>query len=117
MKEEKSKKQKSRKKRRVTLIYILSGGVLKEDFFIRHIRMIIVIVLLLFFYIGNSYTCLLKLREINRLQRELQDVKNEFISVSGQLTGNNRLSQIEELVKMQGLEVESAKTPPYILRK
>jgi len=51
------------------------------------------------------------------LQRELKDVKNESLAVSGQLTGSNRLSQIELLVKEKGLDIETAQTPPYIIRK
>jgi len=109
------KKKVKNKKRNV--LYILSGGILKEDFVVKHTRMIILIVILLVFFIGNRYTCLIKLREIDRLQKELQDIKAESIHISGQLTGRNRRSQIEELVKSKGLQIESAKTPPYILHK
>ena len=105
----------SKPKRQLTLLYILGGGVLKEDFIIRHTRLIVLVVVMLF--ICNRYTCLLKLREIDRLQRELKDVKNESLAVSGQLTGSNRLSQIELLVKEKGLDIETAQTPPYIIRK
>ena len=107
--------RKENKKRNV--LYILSGGILKEEFVVKHTRLIILIVILLVFFIGNRYTCLTKLREIDRLQIELQDVKTESIQISGQLTGRNRMSQIEQMVKSKGLDIESAKTPPYILHK
>jgi len=113
----KEKKTSKPKKKRRNVLYILSGGILKEDFVVRHTRMIMLIVVLLVFFIGNRYNCLLKLREIDRLQKELYDVKTESIQISGQLTGRNRRSQIEELVKSKGLKIESAQTPPYILRK
>ena len=106
-----------KKKRTSFLLYLLSGGILKEDFVVKHTRFIIVVAILLVFFIGNRYTCLNKLRTIDRLQKELREVKYESIQISGQLTGRNRLSQIEQLVKSQGLELESAKTPPYILHK
>ena len=109
-------KEKNKKKRR-NILYILSGGFLKEDFVLKHTPMIILIAILLVFFIGNRYTCLVKLREIDHLQKELKDVKTESIQISGQLTGRNRMSQIEQLVKSNGLEIESAKTPPYILHK
>ena len=108
---------KIKKKKSISFWYILTGGVLKEDFVVKHIRMIILVVILFFFFVGNRYTCLSKLRKINELQKELEYIKYESIDISGQLTGNNRLSQIEQLVKNQGLELESAKNPPYILRK
>jgi len=98
-------------------ISLISGGILKQEFVIKHIKMVIFIIFLLVFYIGNRYTCLSKLREIDRLQKELQDVRNESIYFSGQLTGHNRMSQIEQLVESQGLGLESAQTPPIILHK
>jgi len=115
--EDEKQSPKKKKKRRNTFLYIMSGGVLKADFVIRHLRMIILVVMLVFFYIGNRYSCLSKLRRINELQKELEYIKYESIDVSSQLTGKNRLSQIEELVKKQGLDLESAKSPPYILRR
>ena len=107
----------AKKKKRISLMYILGGGILKEDFVIRHTKMIVLIVILLFFYISNRYTCTIKIREIDYLQEQLKDVKFEALSVSAQLTGNTRPSQVEELVRRQGLNLEKAKTPPYKLRK
>jgi cell division protein FtsL len=108
---------KTKKKKRISLMYILGGGILKEDFVVKHTKMIVLIVILLFFYISNRYTCMIRIREIDRLQEQLKDVKFEALSVSAQLTGNTRPSQVEELVKRQGLDLEKAKTPPYKLRK
>ena len=105
------------KKKRISFLYILSGGILKEDFVLKHIKMIILVVVLLFFFVGNRYTCLLKLRRINRLEQELEYIRYESIDIAGRLTDSNRLSQIEQLVESQGLKLESAQSPPYILRK
>ena len=104
-------------KRQLTLLYILGGGILKEDFIIRHTRLIVLVVVMLFIFISNRYTCLLKLREIDRLQQSLKEKKYESLAISGELTGSNRLSQIELLVKEKGLDIETAQTPPYIIRK
>lgn len=112
------KQQKKKKKeRRLSLLYILGGGILKEDFIVRHTRMIVLVVVLIFFFIGNRYTCMQKLREIDRLQQELRDVRFEALSVSSELTGNSRQSQIELLIEEQGIELEAAKQPPYELYK
>jgi cell division protein FtsL len=106
-----------KKKKRISLMYILGGGILKEDFIVRHTRMIVLIVILFFFYISNHYTCMIKIREIDKLQEQLKDVKYEALSTSAQFTGNTRPSQVEELVKKLGLDLEKAKTPPYKLKK
>ncbi|MDH6359193.1 FtsL-like putative cell division protein [Parabacteroides sp. PF5-9] len=109
--------QKKIKKKKRPLLYILGGGILSEDFIIKHTRMIVLIVILIFFFIGNRYTCMQKLREIDRLQQQLRDVRFEALSISSELTGNSRQSQIEMLIEEQGIELESAKTPPYVVYK
>lgn len=119
MKEKKTRQpRKTRKKeRRLSLLYILGGGILKEDFIVRHTRMIVLIVILIFFFIGNRYTCMQKLKEIDRLQQQLRDVRFEALSISSALTGHSRQSQIESLIEEQGIDLEAAKTPPYELFK
>ena len=104
-------------KKKISLMYILGGGILKEDFIVRHTKMIVLIVILCFFYISNHYTCAIKIREIDRLQEQLKEVKLEAISISAQLTSDTRPSQVEERVKKQGLQLEKAKTPPYKIKK
>lgn len=112
-----SKQQKKKKGKRLSLLYILGGGILKEDFIVKHTKMIVLVVVLIFFFIGNRYTCMQKLREIDRLQQQLRDVRFEALSISSELTGHSRQSQIEMLIEEQGIDLEVAKTPPYELRK
>jgi cell division protein FtsL len=100
-----------------SIIYVLTGGFLKDGFVERHIRMIIWVVLLIFFLISNRYTCLQKLKEIDKLQQQLQDVRFEALSISSELIGNSRQSKIEELVEEEGIDLEGAKTPPYKLER
>lgn len=104
-----------KKERKITLLYILGGGIQKEDFILRHTRMLVLLVVLAFFFIGNRYTCMQKLREIDRLQQELRDARFEALSISSELTGNSRESQIELLIEEQGIDLETAKTPAYEL--
>lgn len=111
------KKKAKRKEKRLSLLYILGGGILKEDFIVKHTKMIVLIVVLIFFFIGNRYTCMQKLREIDRLQQQLRDVRFEALSISSELTGHSRQSQIELLIEEQGIELEAAKTPPYEIHK
>ena len=102
---------------RFSLLYVLGGGILKEDFIVKHTRMIVLIVILIFFFIGNRYTCMQKLREIDHLQQKLRDVRFEALSISSELTSHSRQSQIELLIEEQGIELEAAKNPPYELYK
>ena len=111
--EERTKKT----ERRLSMWYIFGGGILKEDFILNHTRMIVLLVVLAFFFIGNRYTCMQKLREIDRLNQRLRDVRFEALSISSELTGHSRQSQIEALVEEQGIDLEVAKNPSYVLHK
>ena len=84
---------------------------------LRHTRMIVLLVVLAFFFIGNRYTCMQKLREIDRLNQRLRDVRFEALSISSELTGHSRQSQIEALIEEQGIDLEVAKNPSYVLHK
>ncbi|MDR2969070.1 MAG: hypothetical protein LBV32_05635 [Tannerellaceae bacterium] len=106
-----------KKEKRFSLLYILGGGILKEDFIVKHTRMIVLLVILAFFFIGNRYSCMQKLKEIDRLQQQLRDIRFEALSISSELTGQSRQSQIEALVEEQGIELEGAKSPPYEIYK
>jgi superfamily II DNA/RNA helicase len=118
MEEEKTnQKQTKKKEKKLSLLYILGGGILNEDFIVKHTKMIVLVVVLIFFFIGNRYTCMQKLREIDRLQQQLRDVRFEALSISSELTGNSRQSQIEQLIEEQGIDLEVAKTPPYELHR
>ena len=58
-----------------------------------------------------------KLREIDRLNQRLRDVRFEALSISSELTGHSRQSQIEALIEEQGIDLEVAKNPSYVLHK
>ena len=112
-----TKQKEKKKENRFSFLYILGGGILKEDFIVRHTKVIVLVVVLIFIFIGNRYVCMQRLREIDRLQQQLRDVRFEALSISSELTGNSRQSQIELLIEEQGIELEAAKNPPYELYK
>lgn len=114
---ERSPNKTKKKEKRFSLLYILGGGILKEDFIVKHTRMIVLLVILTFFFIGNRYSCMQKLKEIDRLQQQLRDIRFEALSISSELTGQSRQSQIEALVEEYGIELEGAKSPPYEIYK
>ena len=112
--EAQGEEKKKKTERKLSMWYIFG---LKEDFILEHTRMIVLLVVLAFFFIGNRYTCMQKLREIDRLNQRLRDVRFEALSISSELTGHSRQSQIEALVEEQGIDLEVAKNPSYVLHK
>lgn len=98
-------------------MYILGGGILKEDFILKHTKMIVLLVVLSFFFIGNRYSCIQKINEIDRLRKELRDLKLEALTISTELTNKSKISQIEDLVRKHNINIEAPTSPPYELYK
>jgi hypothetical protein len=117
MEEKNTKKKKKSKRKRFSFVYILGGGILKEDFFVKHIKMIVLAAILTLVFIGNRYACIMKIKNIDSLQKELSEVQLESLAISVELAGYSRLSTVEELVKRQQLNLEGATSPPYELYK
>ncbi|MDR0995044.1 MAG: hypothetical protein LBL81_02000 [Tannerella sp.] len=109
--------KKRKVERRFSFGYILGGGILKEDFIVKHTRMILLVALLMLLFIGNRYSCLLKMRQIDRMEKELQDTRLEAMTLSNDLARYSRLSQIEGLLQKQGSDLQAPATPPYVLNK
>lgn len=110
-------KRRKGKEKRLSFLYILGGGILKEDFILKHTKMIVLIVVLSFFFIGNRYSCIQKISEIDRLRKELHDVKLQALTISTELTSKSKISQIEDLVKKYQIDIEAPASPPYELHK
>ena len=108
-------KNKKRKKRRFSFWYILGGGVLKEDFFGKHVKMIILVGVLTFGFISNRYSCILKIKKIDSLRKELNEIQLEALAVSVELAGYSRPSMVEEQIKKKHINLEGASNPPYEL--
>lgn len=115
--EKKQTKRKKKKEKRFSFLYILGGGILKEDFILKHTKMIVLVVILSFFFIGNRYSCIQKISEIDRLRKELHDVKLEALTVSTELTNKSKISQIEDLVDKNNINIEAPTSPLYVLYK
>jgi hypothetical protein len=111
------RKRKKKKGKRFTFLYILGGGILKEEFILKHIKMIVLCVILSFFFIGNRYSCIQKISKIDRLRKELHDLELEALTVSTELTGKTKISQVEDLVRKHRIDIATPVSPPYELYK
>ena len=64
---------------------ILGGDILANDFFKRQTRLLILIMILTVLYIDNRYSSQQELIEIDRLKKEMDDVKYDAITRSSEL--------------------------------
>ncbi len=102
---------------RKSFVRVFGGDILTENFIINNMRFFIVLLIVIFVFISHRYTYLQKMSEIEKLQRELKDVKYESLTISSNLTEASRQTEIENLIAIYGLEIKISNEPIYYIKK
>ena len=100
----------------ITLRSILGGDILAHDFVRRQAYLLILIVILTICYIDNRYASQRELIEIDRLKKELTDIKYDALTISSELTEKSRQSRIEKYISDKGTPLKTAATPPFLIK-
>ncbi|MGL4519948.1 MAG: FtsL-like putative cell division protein [Phocaeicola sp.] len=103
------------KRRRHTIWHILGGDILAHDFFSRQARLVILLMILTVFYIDNRYSSQQEIIQINKLRKELTDVKYDALTRSSELMEKSRQSRIEEYVSKRNSNLQTATSRPYLI--
>ena len=90
---------------------ILSGDVLKRGWFRRQYKLILLICGLIFVYIYAGYQAQRQQRHLGDLQKELQDVQFEQLTVNAQLVEVTRQSAVAEELRKRGSKVQESDVP------
>jgi len=98
------------------VMHVMSGSILTEDFFVKNTRFILVVFIIMVFYISNRYSCISKQAEIESLKLELKDAKYESQTISSELTGISRQTQVRSLIEKNGLDLKVPTEPSYIVK-
>ena len=121
MKEQTAKKQKKQKEntspKHMSIRSILGGDILANDFFKRQTSLLILLMILTILYIDNRYTSQQELIEIDRLKKELTDIKYDALTRSSELMEKSRQSRIEEYISTEESHLETATNRPYLITK
>lgn len=97
-------------------MHVMGGTILTEDFFMKNTRFMLVVFVLIVLYISNRYSCISKMAEIESLRRELKDAKYESLTISSELTGISRQSQVESLLEKNGVDLITPTDPAYKIK-
>ena len=117
---ETSKGQKQKKNtsgKGMSLKSILGGDILANDFLKRQTKLLILIMILTIFYISNRYSCQQEMIEIDKLKKDLTDIKYDALTRSSELMEKSRQSRIEEYISTQQSVLQTATNPPYLIKK
>lgn len=113
-KKEKDKEKKVKK--RTSLKSILGGDILATDFFRRQTKLLVLMMVLILFYIHNRYACQQQMIEIDKLKKELIDIKYDALTRSSELMERSRQSRIEEYISTKESDLQTSTNPPYLIR-
>ena len=121
MKEQSPNKQKKQKEnetpKHMSIKSILGGDILANDFFKRQTSLLILIMVLTILYIDNRYTSQQELIEIDRLKKELTDIKYDALTRSSELMEKSRQSRIEEYISTGESPLETSTNRPFLIKK
>ena len=84
------KTEEGKKKNRTSLKSILGGDILATDFFRRQTKLLVLIMVFIIFYIHNRYASQQQQIEIDRLKKELTDIKYDALTRSSELMEKSR---------------------------
>ena len=101
----------------ISLRSILGGEILVHSFLRRQVYLLILIVILTILYIDNRYSSQQEMIEIDRLKKELTDIKYDALTISSELTEKSRQSRIEEYISDEGRQLQTAATPPFLIKE
>ncbi|MCD4747174.1 MAG: hypothetical protein K8R58_12830 [Bacteroidales bacterium] len=95
------------------LVFFLGGDFLKKENTLKFLPFILYLALLVIIYIGNSYYAEKNIREIEKIQKELKELRYEYISTKSELMHRSKQSQIAKSLKLTGIK-ESTVPPKKI---
>lgn len=105
-----------KKKKGPSLKSILGGDILATDFFRRQTKLLLLMLALIIFYIHNRYAAQQQMIEIDRLKKELIDIKYDALTRNSELVEKSRQSRIEEYIQKEETELQTATCPPYLIK-
>ena len=100
----------------LTLRKILGGDILNTTTIRKQLWLFLLITFFLFIYISNRYSCQNEIIKIDRLTKELQDVKYKSLSSNSQITERSRESHVLQLLRnSKDTTIRMSDQPPYMV--
>ena len=105
----------AKKKKSNSLKSILGGDILATDFFRRQTKLLVLIMVLIIFYIHNRYASQQQQIEIDKLKKELIDIKYDALTRSSELIEKSRQWRIEDYISTKESDLQTSTHPPYLI--
>lgn len=81
------------------------------DVMLEYFFLLLVLFGISFWYIDNRYACEKKMLQITRLEKELQDRKFVWLTISADLTHRSRQSEVEKVIEEKNIDLKVSSVP------
>ena len=89
---------------------VLDGTFLTKEKVVKNLPFLFFIAFLAFIYIGNSYYAEKKIIEIEKVKKDLKELRSEDITTRSKLMNTSKQSEIVRMISLYG--VKESVTPP-----
>ena len=103
-------------KRRTSLKIIIGGDILATDFFRRQTKLLVLNMVLIQYNNHHREACQQQMIEIDKLKKELIDIKYDALTRSSELMERSRQSRIEEYIATKESDLQTSTNPPYLIK-
>lgn len=113
-----SAKAKSPQKKQVHKVFVRSvfdvfnGNFLTNKSSIKQAPFVMFLTIVALFYIANSYYAERKIRQINKINNELKELRSEYITSKSKLMFVSKQSEVAKTAEVMGLPIKESTTPP-----
>lgn len=90
----------------------LDGTIITRKIVVKQLPFIVFLCIIAIIYIGNRYHAEKVIRDINKLQEEVKNLRAEEITTASELMRISRQSEVVKLIKEKNMGLEESTDPP-----
>jgi hypothetical protein len=91
---------------------LLNGNILTKDKVLEHLPYFLFMALIALVYISNGFMAEENVRELNRVNSELKELRSEYITIKSELMYKSKQSELAKIIREKGLGPEESFEPP-----
>lgn len=110
-------KEENKEYKKTSFKELIDGSILTRKVIVKQLPFILFISFLAAVYIGNRYHAEKVIRDISKLQEEVQDLRAQAITSASELMFISKQSEVLRLVKENQLGLEESVEPPMKIKR
>jgi hypothetical protein len=91
---------------------VINGNFLTNKSSVKQAPFVMFLTLVALLYISNSYYAERKIRQINKINNEIKELRSEYITSKSKLMFVSKQSEVAKTAEEMGLPIKESTTPP-----